>query len=126
MLIATGGARGGGTHGSLSRFEMNNTLVASGPDFKKGLYSENPSGNIDLAPTILYLLGIKPKQPMDGRVLREALVREQGPTPVAKQRTLEAQRRLGYMQWTQNLLIHEVEGVDYFTEGNGSLKLVGP
>lgn len=126
MLIATGGARGGGTHGSLSRFEMNNTLVASGPDLKKGLYSEIPSGNIDLAPTILYLLGIEPKQPMDGRVLREALVREQGPLPVAKQRTLEAQRRLGYMQWTQNLLIHEVEGVDYFTEGNGSLKLIGP
>ena len=53
-------AAGKGTHATLSRFDMHNTLIAAGPDFKPGETDDLPSGNVDLAPTILQILGIKP------------------------------------------------------------------
>ncbi|HLZ09953.1 MAG TPA: alkaline phosphatase family protein, partial [Chloroflexota bacterium] len=37
---------GQGYHASLSRFDMHNTLIASGPDFKKGFVDQTPSGNV--------------------------------------------------------------------------------
>src|SRR5947208_4928219 len=64
-------AAGEGTHATLSRFDMHNMLIAAGPDFKKGLTSETPRGNVDLAPTICKILGISAQ--MDGRVLSEAM-----------------------------------------------------
>jgi len=61
-----------GMHGSFSPVDVHNTLVASGPDFKSRFEDDIPSGNIDVAPTISYLLGLNlPKT--DGRVLYEAL-----------------------------------------------------
>ena len=36
-IVGTGGTRNAGTHGSLSPYDMNNTLIASGPDFKQGV-----------------------------------------------------------------------------------------
>src|SRR3954467_802965 len=37
MVVSDGGTKGKGTHASLSRYDMHNTLVATGPDFKVGL-----------------------------------------------------------------------------------------
>src|SRR6266567_3034473 len=65
-------AAGKGTHATLSKFEMHNILIAAGPDFRNGLTSDLPSGNVDLAPTILAILGIKSGR-MDGRVLSETM-----------------------------------------------------
>src|SRR6185312_13756412 len=62
-----------GTHASLSPFDMHNTLVAAGPDLRRGFVDSTPSGNIDVAPTILKILGAKPPATIDGRVLSEAL-----------------------------------------------------
>src|SRR5947208_5163678 len=70
---------GQGLHVSLSPFDMHNMLVAAGPDFRSGVTTVLPSGNVDIAPTVLCILGIKPPQPMDGRVLSEALTIK-GPT----------------------------------------------
>ena len=120
LIIATGGGKGGGTHGSLSRFDMHNTLVAAGPHLRRGFVDTTPSGNIDLAPTILHLLGIKAREPMDGRVLREALAGEAGPVPVVKENRIEATRTNGLMQWSQYLQTSEVDGAVYFDEGNGA------
>ena len=119
MIIAAGGTRGRGTHASLSRYDMNNTLVAAGPSIKKGQISDVPSGNIDLAPTILHLLGVKPTKPMDGRVLHEALVGSQEPAPKVNTKKLEATRETGLFRWTQYLQFSEVNGTFYFDEGNG-------
>src|ERR1700757_1004389 len=66
-------AAGKGTHATLSRFDMHNTLIAAGPDFRRGETDDLPSGNIDLAPTILKILGITTPDPMDGRVLGEVM-----------------------------------------------------
>lgn len=71
--FSTGGAPGNGQHGSMSRHEMHNILFAKGPSLKRGVALESPSGNVDIAPTILRLLGIQASVPMDGRPLEEAL-----------------------------------------------------
>jgi hypothetical protein len=59
-------------HGSFSPIDVNNTLIAYGPDFKKGIVSNTPSGNIDVAPTVAHLLGLNLPD-TDGRVLHESL-----------------------------------------------------
>lgn len=109
---------GQGTHCTFSPHDMNNTLIASGPDFRRGWRDETPSGNIDVAPTILWILGIKAPRPMDGRVLHEALV-ESHQQPAATDKTLNAQRDLGGSTWRQHLHTATVAGVTYFVEGNG-------
>ena len=70
---ATYGEPGTGQHGSMSRHEMNNILFAGGPSFRSNLRLEIPSGNLDLAPTILRAIGLAGGSGMHGRVLEEAL-----------------------------------------------------
>jgi len=68
-----------GIHGSTSPFAINNSLIAWGPHMKQKVTSRVPCGIVDVAPTILHLLGITPPSHMDGRVLHEVLV--DGPAP---------------------------------------------
>ena len=99
---------------------MNNTLVGHGPDFKHGVVSHVPSGNVDVGPTILWLLGMEPPKSMDGRVLHEALSRSTTPPPVAEVKTLEATRDVGLFRWEQYLKVSSVGGTRYFDEANGT------
>lgn len=119
MMTTMGGTVGKGSHASLSRFDMNNTLVAHGPDFKRGAISDLPSGNVDVAPTILHLLGVTPPATMDGRILHEALVRSTVRPPTAKTEKLEAARAQGLFRWEQYLKFSTVGTTRYFDEGNG-------
>jgi hypothetical protein len=107
---------GQGAHVSLSPFDMHNTLVAAGPDFLVGETNSLPTGNVDIAPTILHVLGMKPPKPMDGRVLTEALSVPGPSAPSATHRRLEAKAST----WHQYLNLTEVNGVTYSDEGNGS------
>ena len=129
-------AAGKGTHATLSRFDMHNTLIATGPDFRRGQTDELPSGNVDLAPTILAILGIKSPQLMDGRVLSEAMVKSgrRGDTDSshgeidnqalkAKTETIGAKKNFesgkpGF--WRQTLQISRVGSTIYLDEGNGN------
>ncbi len=120
MMTTVGGTSGKGSHASLSRFDMNNTLVAHGPGFKRGTISDVPSGNIDVAPTILWLLGMKAPATMDGRVLHEALARSTTATPAPDIQTIEATRELGLFRWQQYLKFSTVGPAKYFDEGNGA------
>jgi arylsulfatase A-like enzyme len=62
-----------GMHGSFSPIDIHNTLVASGPDLRKGWVDPLPTANVDVAPTVARLLGLSlPKA--DGRSLDEALI----------------------------------------------------
>ena len=70
---ATGGVVGLGSHGGGSSAELHNTLIVRGPSFKSDYRSKIPSGNVDIAPTILHLFGIPVPGHFDGRVLTEAL-----------------------------------------------------
>ena len=62
-----------GMHGSFGPTDVHNTLIANGPAFKAGVTISNPTGNVDLAPTVAYVLGQAMPQ-ADGRVINEALV----------------------------------------------------
>ena len=121
MLIADSNRKAsGGTHSSLSRFDMHNTLVGAGPDLKRGFTDTFPTGNTDLAPTILWLLGVKPAGPMDGRVLSEALTVKAPKVGKPTTRTIEARCALDDSAWQQYLKISRVKGTVYYDEGNGA------
>ena len=109
---ATGGAVGQGQHGSLSRHELRNTGLAGGPSFKRETIIETPTGNIDLAPTILHLLGLDMEgSAMDGRVLFEALKNVQ-PAP-AMDRQVHRAERPGFCQELQVSSVGKTEYVDW-------------
>lgn len=69
---STGANRG--MHGSFSPIDVHNTLIAFGPAFKTATVVSNPSGNVDVAPTVAFILGQSMPQ-ADGRVLNEALAK---------------------------------------------------
>jgi arylsulfatase A-like enzyme len=119
LIMADGGTRGKGMHGSLGRTDMHNTLVACGPDFRRGVIDEWPSGNVDLVPTVLWILGVAPSQPLDGRVLQEALAPRRAAPSTPETKTLEASRALGWYRWHQYLKVTQVGQTVYFDEGNG-------
>jgi predicted AlkP superfamily pyrophosphatase or phosphodiesterase len=62
-----------GMHGSFSPRDVHNTLIAAGPHFRPGFINALPTGNVDVAPTIAALLGLK-MPTASGRVLAEAFV----------------------------------------------------
>ena len=121
LLTANEGKKGKGTHASLAATDMRNTLVAAGPDFKQGWIDPLPSGNADLAPTVLYVLGVAqpPDSPMDGRVLCEALAGSEFPAEQPVTDTIEAERDIGLFVWHQYLRFTQFSGRIYFDEGNG-------
>ncbi len=123
MITSIEGKRGMGTHASLSRFDLHNTLVAAGPDFKKGYMSDLPSGNIDVAPTVLSILGVEPPRPMDGRVLYEAMTAGDPPPLKPVEHTIEASKDLGFLVWHQYLKITQIGYTLYYDEGNGECRL---
>ncbi len=122
MLHADFGRKAGqGMHGTLSPFDMHNTLIAAGPDFPKGAIETLPTGNVDVAPTILWILGVRPTAPVNGRVVvappggRAALT-------APEETVLEANRDLGAGQWRQYLREVRCGDATYFLEGNGHLQ----
>jgi arylsulfatase A-like enzyme len=76
LANVSGGARlYASDHGSMSPWNVRNTCFAWGVDFKRGVVARAPAGNVDVAPTILALLGLAGEaEGLDGRVLGEALM----------------------------------------------------
>jgi arylsulfatase A-like enzyme len=111
---------GKGTHATLSRFDMHNTLIAAGPDFRHGQVDDLPTGNVDLAPTILRILGITAPQQLDGRVLSEAMANIDMPALKPETKTIEAAKDFSSGTWRQSLQISRVGSTIYFDEGNGA------
>ena len=107
------------THGSTSPYDIRATFIAVGPDIKNGVRSSVPTGNVDLAPTVLALLGVPIPDTMDGRVLREAL--RNGPDPSDVQvitREFVAETSWDRGRYRMVLRRSEVDGTTYvdFTE----------
>ncbi len=118
-VYSTHGEPGVGQHGSMSRHEMNNILFTGGPSFKSNLRLEVPSGNLDLAPTILRILGISGGGDMHGRVLEESL--EGGPSGHDMDWASEvhnAEHNLGGNVYRQRIKISTVGATSYVDEGN--------
>jgi hypothetical protein len=67
---------GTGGHGGIGPWTIRNTMLAWGPDFKRGAIIRTPTSNVDVTPTLLYLLGVTaPLSEMDGRPIVEALAK---------------------------------------------------
>jgi arylsulfatase A-like enzyme len=110
--------RGQGTHATLSPADVHNTFVAAGPDFRRGFESETPTGNIDIAPTVLHLLGLSDLPRFDGRIVTEAFPGNDAP-PAVKQKTLTAECTVeGGTHWQQWLKTSRVGATVYFDSGN--------
>jgi arylsulfatase A-like enzyme len=123
--IVTDSARGPGegSHATLSEFDVHNTLIAAGPDFRERLTSALPSSNVDLAPTVLRILGIEPPQKFDGRVLVEAMD-ERAAKMEALGKTIQATRKFPSGEWQQHLRVSLVGETVYIDEGNGAFNRI--
>ena len=105
----------------MSKYELRNVMFARAPSFKQGLPVDAPSGNIDLAPTVLRILGIPAGEGMDGRVLEEALVNGPDPADVDWSREVHnTERRLGDKVYRQQIAISRVGETTYIDEGNST------
>ncbi|MDE1929281.1 MAG: alkaline phosphatase family protein, partial [Burkholderiales bacterium] len=82
------GAGRRGVHGGFAPADVHATLIASGPSFRRATTVTDPSGNVDLAPTLAHVLGLALPQ-ADGRILDEALV-----APASRSRPRVVARRL--------------------------------
>jgi arylsulfatase A-like enzyme len=91
-------------HGSLSPRDMGNLIVLAGAGVRRGVELDVPAGTVDIAPTVLHLLGVAPPETTQGRPLREALDGGVEP-PVATEPLLEG-------AWGR-LLRRRVEGAAY-------------
>ncbi len=114
-------APGLGQHGSMSRHETRNVLFAGGPDFKQSATITAPTGNVDLAPTILHLLGLPGGAWMHGRVLEEAL--RGGPETVEwLSETHKAERSTQKGTYRQTITVSQAGETVYVDEGSGGLE----
>ncbi len=113
---------GQGTHATLGQFDMHNLLIVAGPDFRRGLTDDLPSGNVDLAPTIYRILGMTSPQPLDGRVLSEAMANIDNAAPRTETKTVEATREFPAGKWRQTLKIFRAGSTIYLDEGNGAFE----
>ena len=118
LACVSGGARlYASDHGSMSPWNVRNTLFGWGAGFKRETTMRAAAGNADVAPTILALLGHEPDRAdraagvtLDGRVLAEAL--EAGPDQeqVLEETRVHVARVHGYRAAIQ---VTEVEGRRY-------------
>ena len=106
----------------MSRHEMSNILFARGPSFKRGVAIDAPSGAIDLAPTILRILGIESGEPMDGRPLEEAP--NGGPSAHSMDWSTDvhtAERGVEGGVYRQQIIVSHVGATTYVDSGQASL-----
>ncbi len=92
MVYSSSGEVGHGQHGSIGATEHRSVLIGYGPDFKENNVVENPTGNIDVAPTIIELLGIDTDTNFDGRIITEGLIKHSTLSPVIKMESYYAKR----------------------------------
>jgi arylsulfatase A-like enzyme len=102
-------------HGTSSPFDIHNTLIAAGPDFRTGAVSAVPTANVDVAPTLLQLLGMPVPPGMTGRVIREGL--RSGPAPSSvpvTHRAITVRSQDGSYELTAH--VSTVGAADYFDD----------
>jgi len=104
-------------HGTISPFELRNTLVCEGPDFRVGWRDPAPVGNIDIAPTLTQVLGLAAGGPFEGRVLDEALRGAPPDAPVWETRDEVVGFGARSAAWTQRVWFECVGSHRYLAGG---------
>ena len=112
-----GGVKGNGLHGSMGFSEQHCTLIGFGPDFHEGVEVKIPSGNIDVAPTVLDLIGINDTSKMDGRVLSEGLVGRNFSSAEVLKKEIFKERKIHSSQYRQQIDISIYKGSTYLDQG---------
>jgi arylsulfatase A-like enzyme len=101
-------------HNSTSPYDIRATFIASGPDFKSQTVSSVPTGNIDILPTVLSLLGICIPEVADGRPIIEAV--KEGPSPtevMVKSEVQIAENKVANVHYKFSLYKSYVNGTTY-------------
>ena len=112
---------GQGQHGSMSPHETRNVMFARGPSFKRSTVVASPTGNVDVAPTVLHLLHLQEGKTMAGRVLAETLAG--GPDGFERQtETHSAARDTPAGRYAQTIQISRVGSTLYLDHGSGGLQ----
>lgn len=104
-------------HGSISPYDLHNTLVMQGPDFRSGWRDLAPVGNIDICPTLSHLLGLEDGSPMDGRILSEALLTWTGSDPEWSTREETRSFEARGCQWRQRVWFERIGSSEYLAGG---------
>ena len=122
-VYSSHGAAGRGQHGSMSPHETRNVLFARGPSFKSGVALSTPSGNVDVAPTVLRILGVESGEKMDGRALEEALAAKPGHAgPDWSRETHEAETSVLHHRYRQEITLVRVGETAYLESGRAELR----
>ncbi|MCC6796559.1 MAG: alkaline phosphatase family protein [Candidatus Hydrogenedentes bacterium] len=101
-------------HGTSSPYDIHNTFIAAGPAIKQSLVSDVPTGNVDIAPTVLHVLGVKNAPKMDGRVIHEILQGGPDPKSLEVSRTTDtASNNVAAITYTGTLHRSTVDGHTY-------------
>src|SRR5262245_20330865 len=91
-FAGTTGQSGVAGHGATSPHDIHGVLITAGPDFRRHATSDVPTGNVDLAPTLLRLLGLPAPATMTGRVIEEAFVNGPAPSSLRVERSSDTVR----------------------------------
>ena len=80
--------QGQGIHGGFGRADTRNMMAAIGPDFRRGYVDPSPVANLDWAPTLAHVLGLRlaGHGALRGRVMDEALARGAQPPQATARR----------------------------------------
>jgi arylsulfatase A-like enzyme len=116
--------QGQGMHGSFSRADTWNLMVARGPDFRSRYVDTMPTSNADIGATLAHLLGLEPdlKGCRIGRVLSEALAHGVAPR-AAEERVLRSAPAANGLRTV--VKIQQVGQLQYFDAGGFEGRSVG-
>jgi hypothetical protein len=116
--------QGQGMHGSFSRADTWNLMIARGPDFRSHYVDPMPVSNADVGTTLAHLLGLKPNPEGGrmGRVLSEALVHGPVAQP-AEERILRSPPAANGLRTV--IKIQQVGTTQYFDAGGFEGRSVG-
>jgi arylsulfatase A-like enzyme len=109
---------GQGTHATFSPYDVHNTLIAAGPHLRHGFEDDLPTGNVDLAPTILRILGIAAPAQFQGRELAEAFVENEGSPSTSQARIGSTVRVISNGKQRPTLKVSSVGNSDYIDQGD--------
>ena len=82
-----------------------------------------PTGNVDIMPTVLRVLGVKAPDVMDGRVVEEALVG--GPDPASVDWSTDihkSERQVKGGVYRQEIIVSRTGDTQYVDEGSATLE----
>lgn len=103
----------GGVHGGLHAAELRNVMAWEGPAFAAGASLDAPAGLVDVAPTVLAVLGVPAPAGMEGRTLAEAFRADASPQPQVRRIAHEA----GVGDFRQRLELLDADGAIYLDRG---------